>query len=206
MGAVDSQKDLAPSRRQEWSALIQAVADEAGGGATSIDVVDVSDNSPRLVQSLPLDMMAKSAKAVGAFIASARLTALKGKSVQDIETWSNDDEDAAVAINVAASRGQPIVRRGDDAQLLAGTTMALFANPAQYNSLTSLLNDALDDSFERDPVFGPAAPHFMFLRGREVRGRSYSRTAVPPQFPISIKGGKPRTAKQPARRIKGTKR
>lgn len=51
---------------------------------------------------------------------------------------------------------------GDDAQLLAGATAALAADPGSYDAVTKRLNDALDTSFARDPIWGPSAPDLMF--------------------------------------------
>jgi hypothetical protein len=74
---------------------------------------------------------------------------------------------------------------GDDAQLLAGTTLALFDNAKAYDDITQLLADALDDSFARDPVFAPPAPFFMLLSEHQrPAGKGYSRTPAFPTFPI----------------------
>jgi hypothetical protein len=79
---------------------------------------------------------------------------------------------------------------GDDAQLLAGTTLALLDDAKNYIGITDLLNSALDDSFARDPVFAPPAALFMmFTEGRKLRGKGYSRSPTFPIFPLQENRG-----------------
>lgn len=175
-GVVSKLTGLSTSRINAWQSMINDIAHDAAGGKTTIDVMDVQTRS--VVQQLPLSTMANAAQQVGAYIATARLHALGGHSIQEIETWDDEDEDASNAITTALAQKQPIVGLGDDAQLLAGATMAFYKQPSSYDAVTSALNDALDDSFARDPIFGAPAPHFMLPSRRRTRatGRSYHVT------------------------------
>ena len=185
MGVVSSLTALNPATQHSWLTLLGELADEAAGGATTIEVLDVRQQA--VVQQLPLTVMAQAAKAVGRIVATERLTTLAGHSIQDIETWDDADEAAAQTIRGAVAQGQPIVALGDDAQLLAGTTMALLDDAGKYADITKSFDAALDDSFARDPIFGVAAPRFMFVRGLGgMRGIAYSRTPTPPTFPLSL--------------------
>lgn len=179
MGVVGSLKALSAAAQQEWIALLQSIADLAGGGVQSIDVVDVQQK--KTVQQLPLEMMGQAAKSVGAMIATAQLGALDGHSIQDIETWDDSDEQAAT--NIATATG-PIVALGDDAQLLAGATVAFLASPADYSKITGRLNAALDDSFARDPIFGTSPIRSAFALKR--RRLSLRRTPGVPRFPLAV--------------------
>ena len=174
-GVVGKLASLSTTRIAGWQAQLEDLATQASGGKTTIDLFDVDKR--QVVQSLPLGPMADAARQVGAFIATAKLKALQGHCIQDIETWDDGDEDAAAAIATAAGVGKPIVGLGDDAQLLAGATLAFHKQPAAYLAITRLLDDALDDSFARDPVFGNPSPHFL-LRRQAARptGRTYHRT------------------------------
>jgi hypothetical protein len=174
-GVVSKLTALAPARIHAWQTLIGDVAAQAAGGKTTIDLYDIGTRT--VVQSLPLAPMADAARAVGAYIACTQLRALEGHSIQDIETWDDGDEDAAIAITAALAAGQPIVALGDDAQLLAGATVAFHNKPADYAAITKALDAALDDSFARDPVFGKPSPHFMLPpRRTRATGRTYHRT------------------------------
>ena len=181
LGAVDALVGLSPARRGSWLDLLGGVAEAAAGGATTIDARDITTGA--VVQHLPLPIMASAARAVGAYIATARLDALGGNSIQDIETWDDADDEAAASIAAAAATG-PIVGLGDDAQLLAGATLALLRTPSAYAAITAQLAAALDDSFARDPIFGTAAPESA--RALPGRGRTLARTPASPEFPIAL--------------------
>ena len=90
--------------------------------------------------------------------AGAELTA------QEIETWDNNDEARALAVKNAVLAGQSISNLGDDAQLLAGATLALLDRPDLYDAATRALNDGLDLSFKRDPIWGAPQPDAIFIR------------------------------------------
>lgn len=181
MGAVDALTALSPARRASWLDLLGAVAEAAAGGATTIDARDITTGA--VVQHLPLPVMASAARAVGAHVATARLDALGGGSIQDIETWDDADDEAAANIAAAAATGS-IVALGDDAQLLAGATLALLRAPAAYAAITTQLAAALDDSFARDPIFGTAASDSALALSD--RGRTVARTPASPRFPIAL--------------------
>jgi hypothetical protein len=180
MGVTAQQTRLSGGSKTAWLMQLQEIANEAGNGATTIDVVDV--DSGRLVQTLPLSAMAQAAQAVGGYIVTARLNALKGHSIQDIETWDDADETAAQTIFKEAKADKSLIGLGDDAQLLAGATMAFYDNPTGYDAITGVLNDALDDSFLRDPVFAP--PSALRIFGEERIGRAYSHSPMFPIFPL----------------------
>jgi hypothetical protein len=179
MGVVGALDGLSGASRKEWLDVLGAIANTAGAGVTSIDVVDVDRRE--VIQKLPLSAMAGTARDVGRYIATAKLDALGGGRIQDIETWNDTDELAARHIAAAAATTS-IATMGDDAQLLAGTTMALLANPGAYQQITVQLNAALDDSFARDPVFGTFTPQSALAL--KVRGRMTARTPVSPPFPL----------------------
>jgi hypothetical protein len=183
IGVTSQLTSLSATAKTDWLNQLNSLAVEAGGGVRTIDVVDVGTKS--LVQRVPLQPMAEVAKTVGAFIATARLPSLGGHAIQDIETWDDMDEHASQRIRRAASAGTSLLNLGDDAQLLAGTTLALLDDARGYGRITPLLEQALDDSFARDPVFAPPAPFFMLVTD-EVRmvGKAYSRTPTFPLFPL----------------------
>jgi hypothetical protein len=183
IGVTAQLTSLSASRKLDWLSVLRNLAIEAAGGKTTIEVVNIANG--QLVQSLPLGPMAEAAQVVGGYIATVKLAALGGKSIQDIETWDDTDDAAAQTIRVAASKGSSLLNLGDDAQLLAGTTLALLDAPGQYAPITALLEAALDDSYVRDPFFAPPAAFFMFyVSDRRRVGVGYSRTPMFPTFPI----------------------
>jgi hypothetical protein len=181
IGVIEALDGLTVARRSEWLGMFEAIAGVASGGATTIDVHDAS--SGKVIQRMPLATAAASARAVGKYIATAKLDALGGVSIQDVETWDDTDETAAGNIAAHAATSS-ITAMGDDAQLLAGTNMALMKDPGAYAQITAQLNAALDDSFARDPIFGTVAPQSALAFAR--RNRMLGRTPASPRFPILL--------------------
>jgi hypothetical protein len=171
-GAVDALKDLSAAKRRDYVADIEAVAGLVAGGATEIGLrgqigaVDIDTN-------MKLSDAAEAARKVGGLLAGGKFEKLNGHCIQDIETWDDADEAAAQAIAARVLSQQSIVARGDDAQLLAGVTLALLQKPSLYDVATSLLNAALDDSFDRDPIWGATLPHaHMILAARAAEAKA----------------------------------
>jgi len=106
----------------------------------------------------------KTARCVGGFIATKQLDALKGHTIQDIETWDDPDEARAFGIKEALIKGQAIQSLGDDAELLAGATLALLEQPSLYDAVKVALNAALDQSFQTDPIWGAPPVDAVYVR------------------------------------------
>ncbi|HEY0543919.1 MAG TPA: hypothetical protein VGC91_00870 [Pyrinomonadaceae bacterium] len=172
IGAVESLKGLSQQRRDAYSADLMKLAQICAPGAKRIELQGNILGGPgvripvNLVgpNALPISVMQNSARRVGSFIATATLTSLGKHSIQDLETWDDSDEDTALRISDAIKHGQSITNLGDDAQLLAGATLALFNNASLYQSATRLLNDALDFSYSQDPIFGGTQSDLAYLR------------------------------------------
>lgn len=168
IGVIEQQVALSASARTGYAAALETVADLCAHGATAIVIrgkIEIDrDHFLPVNVTRPLDEMRQNARKVGAFVATAKLDAFGGKSVQDIETWDDSDEETAGHIAKALADGRPVVDLGDDAQLLAGATQALLADPGLYDRATQALADALDRSFMLDPIWGPPLPEPMFIR------------------------------------------
>ena len=166
IGVIQTLIRLSPAKRQRYSADIAKVAKLAANGASHIDLsgyVKVSHSDWRQIDvTVPLSEAAEAARRVGSFLATAKLEALQNKSIQDIETWCDSDESTAAHIADRILHNQPIVGTGDDSQLLAGATMAVLKQPGLYEAATKLLEEALDDSYASDPIYGYLSLDRMF--------------------------------------------
>jgi hypothetical protein len=169
IGAIQSLQSLSQTTRTEYVSELRALSEHLSGGATSIELrgVLLLDNGGgiRINTSLPLADMQAAARRVGSFIATARLEALENHSIQDLETWDDADEQTARTIASAIAAGKTIVGAGDDAQLLAGTMLALLKDAGRYEAATEALNQALDESFANDPIWGSPRRDLLWLRG-----------------------------------------
>jgi hypothetical protein len=166
-GVIDTLTQLSPASRSTYTHMIEQLAALLATGDTVTIVGNIPVQRDRLqpiqIQA-PLAGMQQAARNVGGFIATVQLTALGGHSIQEIETWDDNDESQAQAIKTAALAGRDISSLGDDAQLLAGATLALLEQPEQYDTVTHLLNAALDVSFGRDPIWGAPRPDAIYIR------------------------------------------
>ena len=172
IGAVEAMTRLDDSKRAGYVAAIEEIARLVAGGAGAIQldgIVNLGSGARVPVKAaIPMPAAAEAARKVGHMIATAKFKALNGRSIQDIETWDDDDEATAEAIAARVLQRQPIIGHGDDAQLLAGVTLALLQEPTLYNAAQGLLNDALDDSFRTDPIWrDPLAGHAFARHGFE---------------------------------------
>ena len=154
--------------RSTYNDLIETLSESLASG----DTITIEGNIPLerdhlqwMSLQLTLSLMQTAARNVGGYIATAKLAALAGHPIQDIETWDDSDEAQSMKVKSALLEGnRPIATLGDDAQLLAGATMALLERPTLYTSVTDALNDGLDLSFQRDPIWGKPQSDRMIVR------------------------------------------
>ena len=158
-GAVESLVGLSQDARNTYTAALDQLSALCGGNAEFVVLQGLlrteNGSGIRLHYRFPMPFMKSAARTVGAFIASTPLAALDGHSIQDIETWDNPDEAAAQAVCAGLLAGQPVDDAGDDAQLLAGATLAAFAKPGDYAAISTALAKALTTSFEHDAIWSP---------------------------------------------------
>jgi hypothetical protein len=156
-GVIGALSRLSTTTRINYINLIESLSRTlATGKWITIDgkIYGERDHPQEMNFKLPLSEMQQAARQVGAFIATTKLSALGGHSIQDIETWDDSDEAHSMRVKSALLNGQTIADLGDDAHLLAGSFMALLEKPDLYGSVTAALNDGLDLSFQRDPIWG----------------------------------------------------
>lgn len=157
-GVTNSLTGLSPSSKQHYIDALDELARTCAPEAWTIELQGhirlPNGRVLNMNDSVPLSTMQNAARKVGAYIATSRLAALGGRSVQEIETWDDADEAAASKISSRLLQNQPIVGAGDDAQIIAGCTLALMQDPKTYKPTTELVNAALDDSFANDPIWG----------------------------------------------------
>jgi hypothetical protein len=114
---------------------------------------------PGIYNSIPLYRMKEYAREVGRYLSTANLKTCSNLSIQDLVTWDNSRESIAVEICGRLLRTQAKVEgsinnMGDDAQLLAGATLAAFEDSQLYADINKRLCEALEISYERDEVWG----------------------------------------------------
>jgi hypothetical protein len=156
-GAVETLVALSGSTRSAYVQRLSRLSEALGGGAETVDLAGFARTRNGLSQnfqdSAPIAVMREAARQVGAMIATARLAALDGRSIQDVETWDDADENAAMSIAGRLEAGASVVGLGDDAQIIAGVTLACVRQPDRYAAISAEANKALDDSFDTDPFW-----------------------------------------------------
>jgi hypothetical protein len=186
LGAVESLHGLSVSQRGSYAHAIEQLASTCAGGAETINIWSLTEQ--RVVRRFPLAAMQAAARTVGAFIADATLGALAGHSIQDIETWDDDDEATVQTIVTQFSKEGSVAGLGDDAQLLGGATIALLEQSSSYDDFTTQLNEALDESFARDPIFGLPRPHRILFKPELFRRNSVNKPVSPPAIQLIANG------------------
>ena len=179
IGVIGKLSGLTAATRKACIAELRGLIRVCAPGATVIKLsgnifIDEHSSLP-LNLSLPIGPMQKAAERVGAFIATAKLSSLAGHSIQEINTWDENDEQIARQIATALNAGQGVAGQGDDAQLLAGATRAVLDAPEKYDASSRLLEAALDESFGRDAIWHPLQPDRM-----RVPLRSWGQDAPAP--------------------------
>jgi hypothetical protein len=199
-GVIETMTKLNAGKRADYVADVEAVAKAVAGDATEISVkglVEIShDDWMPIKKTMKLSDAAAAARQVGKIIATGQFKALNNRCIQDIETWDDADEEIAQSIAGQILQNQSIIGRGDDAQLLAGATLAVLERPDLYDAAGVLLNAALDDSFHRDPVWGALTPDQAFapnaFAGTPSGPKPKTRRAGKPGGKKSKLGGKKR--------------
>ena len=165
---MDTLTGLSESTRDAYAADLVQLADALAPHARTVTLTGYILGGPGshnwVETALGLAEMQDAARRVGSYIASARLQSFGGRSIQQLETWDDADEDAARRIASALVAGESVAGMGDDAQVMAGTTLALYQKPESYAEITELLAAALDFSFDDDPLWGRATFRPVFLR------------------------------------------
>jgi hypothetical protein len=182
IGAIQSLKGLSSATISGYVKDIENIANLCAHGAKAITLsgllpVDNDHAIPLQQVQIPLGVMQDSARKVGAAIVSTKLNAFQGHGIQEIETWDDSDETVAQQISTAYQAGKSVAGIGDDAQLLAGATLAVLTDVASYDQVTALLNGGLDDSFAKDPIFGGLRTDTAFMPGRFVHRASPAKTS-----------------------------
>jgi hypothetical protein len=158
IGAIEALTGLSEERCRDYIRSIEAVSRWYGGTdfrvALEGNVPIERDRWIQIKGTWPLNDMQAAARKVGTYIVTTRLKTLGDHNVQQVETWDDADEDVARDIKDKLIGDDSVVDMGDDAQLLAGATLALFERPDLYDQVTGLLAAALDESFTHDPVWG----------------------------------------------------
>jgi len=172
-GVISSLKGLTPAVGKRYNSQLDGLIALLAPNATTIELQGFarvsSGRSINFNDSYSLDDMQLSARNVGAYIANSAFDALAGHSIQDIETWDDGDESAAAHIASALLGGRSIVSAGDDAQIIAGLTLALMQQPAKYKEFTAATNSALDQSFASDPYWAlPSKEKYIFKSWRTL--------------------------------------
>lgn len=167
-GAVGSLQELSSVKRRSYVRRLSGLSEALAPKANTVGLTGTARvASGRLMtfdHKVRLATMQETARQVGAMIATHPFSALGGHSIQDIETWDEADEEAAEAIAKRLQSGLPAAGFGDDAQILAGLTLAALRRPDGYETASAGANRALDHSFATDPYWGHAPTSMMLVR------------------------------------------
>ena len=159
MGAIEALNGLDVSVKQSYLDTHEELAQLAAGGSTQIILqgsLSGKEAGTSMDGSYSLEEMRTAARQVGSHIVTAKLDTLGGKSIQDLETWDDEDEATAERICGALGGSTAIGELGDAAHMIAGAALAVLREPSTYETATSGLIAGLDFAIDTDPVWGTA--------------------------------------------------
>lgn len=202
IGVIDALTNLSAKAKADYIADLEAVAKAAVHGVTEIKVqgqVKITHTNWRMLdETIPMADAADAARRVGNFLVTTKLKALGGHSIQEVETWDDADEAAALDAAARVVANKCLIGAGDDAQLMAGCNIAIFGQPDLYKQMNTLLEEGLSESYDRDPLWGAVKKHLV-LAPAVLYGYRGGVAACPPD-----KAAKPTKGKA-AKATKGTK-
>ena len=154
-GAVDALKDLSESRKHRYMAQLDEIATFFSSEKKAIrfpgnpKLKDEEDRDIDLPAKQPLKEMQDLARKVGHYIATVKLKALEGYTLQDLATWGDKEEDTALEIANQLKYGTSatdLLCQGTKAtglQLLSGGILAVIRNPDLYTHANEVLSKEL---------------------------------------------------------------
>ncbi|HVG22794.1 MAG TPA: hypothetical protein VND45_01460 [Thermoanaerobaculia bacterium] len=159
-GVLLSLRELQPLTRYAYWQLLQELDAMSAGDTQTVTVrgnlAQQGGGTMPIDAAVPLWVMRASAAMVGSVLTTYPMQALAGRSIQDLETWSDADEAAAQRICIRALNGQSIDAMGDVAQVISGTTMAAVIAPERYDAITATLAAGLDAAVAADALWAGA--------------------------------------------------
>ncbi|HKV93924.1 MAG TPA: hypothetical protein VJW20_15360 [Candidatus Angelobacter sp.] len=183
VGAVQTLVSLSEESKKRYSSDLKALVHLLAPGVQNVRIegaVPQQLAGPVMFNdTFPIDDMSDAAARVGAYIATVKLEALGGHSIQELETWDDTDESTASRVATLIQNGKNIANVGDDAHTLAGATLAAYADSANYLAINKLVNQALDASFAQDPYWRKPQRDFTFLKNDKMRALSLQKVEKP---------------------------
>ena len=150
-GAVDALKDLSESRKHRYMAQLDEIATFFSSEKEAIwfpgnpKLKDEDDHDIDLPATQPLKEMRDLARKVGHYIATVKLKALEGYALQDLVTWDDKEEEAALEIANQLNHGTSATEisckgaKATGLQLLSGGILAVIRNPDLYTHANEVL-------------------------------------------------------------------
>ena len=187
LGVIDSLCGLAKETKEKYHNMIEEIATLCTGSQstlrTSGTLLSQDENHPSrrkitMPDKLPLDEMQRQAYTIGKHLATVPLRSLDFKNLQHLETWDDDDEKIAEAIQRELREKTTInSAAGDDAQIMAGSIMTVINDPTLYDTITDPLKKALEQSYTQDKRLRSEA---MQKNTASSPGRRSSEASPPP--------------------------
>ena len=157
MGAIEALNHLNDDLKQAYLDTHETLSRMAAGGNTKIllqGALSTGKGGTDMSGVYSLADMRTAARRVGSHIVTTKLDALGGKSIQDLETWDDEDESTAERITEALGDGTAIGELGDAAHMIAGAALAVLREPSAYETATEGLIAGLDFAIDTDPIWG----------------------------------------------------
>ncbi len=138
--------------RDAWVKALEAIADKAAEG---ISTIDVYQDGRSVVLQYPLDRWKQEARKIGQYIATVKLNTLCNHSIQEVETWSTEDERRVREIIDSEDFSRMKPDDGDIKHLIAAAFGLLFKGGSSYGSVTDKLRKAFAKRYATASLLQP---------------------------------------------------
>jgi hypothetical protein len=149
IGAIEALPVRDCNLKAGWVSMLEQVVSEAQPPSCMIEVYDF-DAQDVLMHYRP-DVLMRDARKLGKFIAEVPLNDLGKRPILSFHSWNDRDEATARKVEAQAAKFTSnqerlsLPRSANASHLLAGATMAAYADPTAFAAITEFLNRALDE-------------------------------------------------------------
>lgn len=157
VGVVTALTQFSADNKAKYVAMIKQIIEFVRGDETEIEIDGMG--------KFPMAKMQEIAEKVGRIVATRSLNHFRGKSVQDIDTWTDAEEAKAFELACKMRDSPSANLLHTSAHILSAATMAVLADPSAYGVVTENVERLLDQKYAHDKRWSQPTKRQLYVRG-----------------------------------------